>query len=107
MKKAFKSTVKKTRKKPTAKTTLEVMTPEMRELYTDFYTDKERLENEWKVCIYQYEKAKRLSLSKEATFDSRMMIRKIAGYWHDRKIALEKTLDIELLKKFQSNLEIS
>ena len=78
-----------------------VMTSEMRKAHGDFFGNMERLESEWNLCCDQYETNKQLSLTKESTFDARMLVRKISTYWNNRKLALEKALEKEELKKFK------
>jgi len=103
MKKIFTDPTKTQKKKP--RTSLGIMTTEMREVYNDFYGDKEYLENEWNYCMLNYERAIKQSLVTGVTFNARMSIRKIATYWLNRKNALEKILDSDTIQQYKSNRE--
>lgn len=93
----------KTNKKPKKpiKDTITVMPKEMRDTYNEFFGNKERLEGEWNLCCDQYDVAKKQSLTKEATFDARMMVRKVSNYWNNRKLALERVLEKRELDEFK------
>jgi hypothetical protein len=78
-----------------------VMTSEMRKAHGDFFGNMERLESEWNLCNDQYDITKKLSLTKESTFDARMLVRKVSTYWNKRKIALETALEKDEVKKFK------
>jgi hypothetical protein len=69
--------------------------------YEDFHKNTDRLEREWNLCRTQYDEALKLMKEKSTKFDTRMALQKIAKYWNARKIALEKTIGEEVLKKFK------
>jgi len=97
-----------TKKQPVKeKTSSDGMTESMREVYDDLYGDPEYIENEWKYCLLQYQRAKREAFNPKANFESRMVIRKIATYWDSRKKALEKVLDKKSLERLISPLDTS
>jgi len=91
-------------KKPTASTKKVkprlIMTEGMSKVNRDFYGNMDRLESEWNLCCDQYDVAKEQSLTKDSNFDARMIIRKISTYWNSRKLALERALDDDAMKKF-------
>ena len=78
-----------------------VMTSEMRKVHGDFFGNEERLESEWNLCCNQYDVSRKQSLTKESTFDARQLVRKVSTYWNSRKIALERAIEKDVLKKFQ------
>lgn len=102
MRKIF-TEVTKDQKKVTDVTPLDVMPKEMKEIYTDFHSDVERLEREWNLCMDQFDRANNVMFLKEATFGPRMEIKKIGTYWSNRRIALERVLSKELVDKFNEN----
>jgi len=69
--------------------------------FEGFYKDTERLEREWNLCSNQYSVAVKFVREKGIKFDTKMVMQKIAKYWNNRKLAMEKALDDEILNKFK------
>jgi len=78
-----------------------IFSKEQLAFYEDFHKDINRLEREWNLCRNQFEEASKLMKEKSIKFDAKMALQRIAKYWNARKIALEKTIEEELLKKFK------
>jgi hypothetical protein len=75
----------------------------MREIYSGFYSDIEKLKTEWEFCHVQYKKSLTASFDNTATFAAKMAIRRISTYWKSRRLALEKALKPETIAKFKEN----
>lgn len=76
------------------------MTPEMKVVYDDFYSNAERLRSEWNLCTQQYDATVKFSTGEDQDWDSHLSIRKISDYWIRRRNALERALPKHLLKSF-------
>jgi hypothetical protein len=86
--------IKKSKKLPT-------FNKEQLAFYEGFYKNLERLESEWNLCRDQYDDALKFVREKGIKFDAKMSLQKIAKYWNARKLAMEKAIDDETLKKFK------
>ena len=99
MKKYYKNKAKVARKKLRKKTP--TFNKEQLAFYNGFHSNTERLGSEWNLCRDQYEEAVKHVRVKGIEFNTKMSLQKIAKYWNSRKIALERTIDEEMVKKFK------
>ena len=79
------------------------MTPEMKAVYDDFYSNAERLRPEWNLCTQQYEAVVKFATSEEQDWESHMAIRRISDYWMRRRTALERAIPKDLLESFKKS----
>jgi hypothetical protein len=61
-------------------------------LYEDFYSNEQRLKDEWELCTQQYRQSLELAMSEQGTVYHRLAVRKISDYWKKRRNALEASL---------------
>jgi len=77
------------------------MTPEMKAVYDDFYSNAERLRSEWNLCTRQYEATLKFTTGEDQDWESHIAIRRISDYWMRRRNALERAVPVDLLESFK------